>query len=121
MSTTEATAPPADTGTIEALKRIKAAEVEWDQRIAEAKREAARALERMRQETEAAVAAAHEQAERERTRAVEAARANADLEAQEILARGEREAATVLAGEGTGVAGKKEEILSAVLSSFYVE
>ncbi len=118
MNDSEGKPRSADTGTIEALKRIKAVEDEWDARLAEARREAEAARKRTSSETETAIATAREVTDAERARAVDAARATADAEARQIIADGEREAAAVARGAGKGVADRKEELLAVLLGRF---
>ncbi len=121
MTTTAPGPGASDSGTIDALKRIKAVEVEWDQRLAEARREAESALRRVRDETQATVAGAHSVAESDRARLVAKARAEADVEAERIVQDGAKAAADAARGEGKRPADRRPEILAAVLGAFAPE
>jgi vacuolar-type H+-ATPase subunit H len=109
-----ATAP----GSVEALKRVKAVETEWEARVSAARQEAEATLQRLREESEAAVKAAQAEAERERTGRIERARTEIAAEVETIIAGGRVEAAVALRGEGRRPADKKSEILDVVLGSF---
>lgn len=109
---------PADAGSFEALKRVKAAENEWEAKLATAKHESEAALGRLRDETDTAVKAAQAQAEQERAAMVQRARADADREATTILAEGTRAAAEATRGEGKHPRDKKDPVLAAVLGGF---
>ena len=126
MNATEAAphaAPPgpADTATLDALKRIKLTETEWDEKVATARREAEASLKRLKEETETRLAAARAEAEAERGRTLEKARAEADTEATAIVAEGERAAQKATEGTGKGVTARKDEILAVVLGGFQSE
>jgi vacuolar-type H+-ATPase subunit H len=107
-----------DIGTIDALKRIKAAEAEWDEKIARAREDAAAQLRRLGEESDAMVKAAHAEAESTRTLAVQRARANADHEAAAIVAEGAEVATAAARGAGKRPADRAAEVLAAVLGSF---
>jgi vacuolar-type H+-ATPase subunit H len=115
-----AVAPPPSTalGSIDALKRVKATEVEWELKLRAAHGTAEEVLEHLRAESEAAVKAAQVSAEAERASAVIAARTDADREAAEILAEGTRAAEVAARGEGKRPTEKKDAILAAVLAGF---
>ena len=112
---------PADTATLDALKRIKLAETEWEEKIATARRESETALRQLKEETDAQLTAARAQAEAERTRTLETARAGADAEAAQIVTEGEHAARQATEGTGKGVAARKNEVLAVVLSGFQRE
>jgi vacuolar-type H+-ATPase subunit H len=114
-ATTSGAAAPAS---VEALKRVKATETEWDTRLNAARQEAAESLRRLRDEGDAAVKAAVAEAERKRTGQVERARAEAAMEAEAIVADGRRAAERAAHGEGRRPADKKDAILEVVLGSF---
>ncbi|MGP8158693.1 MAG: hypothetical protein ACLPWO_03685 [Thermoplasmata archaeon] len=105
-------------GSIEALKRVKATETEWDTRLSAARQEAEEALRRLRDDGDAAVKAAEAEADRERTVRVERARTEAAEEGEAIVADGRRAAGRAALGEGRRPADKKDSILEAVLGSF---
>ena len=112
---------PADTATIDALKRIKLTETEWEEKVALARREAEAGLKRLREETDARLAAARAEAEAERTRTLEKSRAEADGEAAKIVAEGERAAQKATEGADKGVSARKDEVLAVVLGGFQGE
>jgi len=103
---------------VEALKRVKATETEWDARLKAAREESEVALRRSREEAEAAVKAAETEAERERTDRVEHARVEAAGLAAAIVAEGQKAAELAARGEGRRPADKKDAILAVVLGSF---
>jgi vacuolar-type H+-ATPase subunit H len=115
-----AASPPAPLpeGGLDALRRIKAAETEWEQRLAADRAAAETALQRVRDETEAAVKAAQAEADRERALAIAGARATADEQAAAIVAEGEVAAEEAARGEGKRPADHKDEVLAVVLGEF---
>ena len=115
-----ASAPPGGTplGSIDALKRVKATETEWETSLRVARGAAEEGLQRLRDESEATVKAAQAEADSERARAVQAARAEAEREAAEILAAGTRVAEAAAQGQGKGAADRRNAILAAVLAGF---
>jgi vacuolar-type H+-ATPase subunit H len=106
-----------DIGSIEALKRIKAAETEWDEKIANARQETEAALRRLAEEGDATVKATHAEADSARTLSVQRARADADREAETIVAEGAKAAAAAARGAGKRPADRSAEVLAAVLGS----
>jgi vacuolar-type H+-ATPase subunit H len=113
-----ASSPGTALGSIEALKRVKATESDWELKLRAARGAAAETIERLRNDCEAAVKAAQAAADGERARAVQAARAEADQEAAGILAEGTKVAEAAARGEGKRPADKKDKILGAVLAGF---
>jgi vacuolar-type H+-ATPase subunit H len=109
-----------DGGTIDALKRIKATEAEWDGKVAAARRDAEASLRRLHDELEATVQAAHAAAEAERARALQRARAAAEVEAEGILAEGRAAASAAATTAGKRPADREDEVLAAVLGSLSV-
>jgi len=111
---------PADAnlGSIDALKRVKATETDWELKLRAARGAAEEAVQKLRADSDAAVKAAQAAADQQRAQAVQAMRAEADREAAEILADGERAAAQAARGEGKRAADKKDAILAAVLAGF---
>lgn len=99
---------------VELLEQIRAAETEAEERVAAARRLAEESLRRLRQEAEDALASARAEAEGERTHAVEGARTQADLEAAQIVAEGERAAARLDPGDSVP-ADRRAAVLAAVL------
>ncbi len=116
MSVAAPPAPPL--GSIDALKRVKATESDWELRLRAARGTATEAVQRARDESEAAVKAAQAAADAERAEAVRAARAEADRLAAEILAEGKRAAEVASRGEGKRAADQQDAILAAVLAGF---
>ena len=112
---------PADTATIDALKRIKATETEWEEKVSAARRDAEAAFKRLREETDALLASTRTEAEAERTRVLEKTRAGSEAEASQIVAEGERAARTAAQGAGKGVSARKSEVLAVVLGGFQDE
>ncbi|HKN06279.1 MAG TPA: hypothetical protein VJ021_01560 [Thermoplasmata archaeon] len=105
-------------GSVEALKRVKATETEWDARLSAARQDTETTLQRRRAEAEAAVKAAQLEADRQRTERVERARAETSTEAEAIVTEGRTAAGQAARGEGRRPVDKKDAILSVVLGSF---
>jgi vacuolar-type H+-ATPase subunit H len=105
-------------GSIEALKRVKATETDWELKLRAARGAVDEALGRLQAESEAAIKAAQASAEAERTRAVQAARTEADREAEGILAEGTRAAEAAARGSGKRPADQKDALLTTVLAGF---
>lgn len=115
-------APPGptvtDAGTIDALKRIKAAEAEWGEKVERARRESEAVLGRLRGESDASVAAARASAEAERAGALQKARTVAEEEAGRILSEGRAAAEGAASVAGKRPIDRKEDLLQVVLGSF---
>ncbi len=106
---------PGDAATVAALRRVKAVEAEWDAKLHAARDEAARALQRARDEREATEKAVAAELAAERNRRLDEARRTADREAEAIRADGEK-AAGALRQEKSGAAKQRaDEIVAAVL------
>ncbi len=103
---------------VDALKRVKAVETEWDARLAEARETSRRELARKREEADAAVKAVLQEAEAERLRALERARIVSEAEARGIVSEGEAAARKVRDEREKRGGGRNGEILAAVLGSF---
>lgn len=111
--------PPATPlGSIDALKRVKEAEKDWELKLRVARGSAEEALEQLRRESEASVQSAQSVADGERANALISARQEAEREATEILTQGTRAAEAAARGEGKRPADKKDAILGAVLAGF---
>jgi vacuolar-type H+-ATPase subunit H len=110
MSNTEV---PASSGSLDAVKLVKATETEWETRLAAARTAAEASLAQLRDAAAAAVAAARAEAESARNHSVEAARATADAEAAQIVAEGT--AAAQRDKSGRRPADRKDDVLTAVL------
>jgi vacuolar-type H+-ATPase subunit H len=105
-------------GSIDALKRVRAAETEWEQKVTAAKQDAGEEIARIKTSADAAVKSAQAAAEQARAAKVQAARSEADREAIVILADGAKAAEAASQGEGKHPADKADEILGAVLAGF---
>lgn len=105
-------------GSIDALKRVRAAETEWEQKVTAAKQDAGEEIARLKTSADDAVKAAQAAAEQQRTAKVQAARSEADREAIVILADGAKAADAAAEGEGKHPADKADAILAAVLAGF---
>lgn len=103
--------------TIDALRRIKAAEEEWEAKLSGARAEKERAIADARSGADAAVKAVASELEKDRGRALETAGAAAEAEARDLLAAGETDAARARSGKKK-LADRKEEVLRAVLGEF---
>jgi len=103
---------------VEALKRVKATENEWDTRLGAARKDADATLERLRAEAAAVVKTAQAEADRDRLAKVAKARGETEAEVEAIVAEGRTAAERARAGEGRRPADKKAEILDAVLGTF---
>jgi vacuolar-type H+-ATPase subunit H len=112
--------PPPDTslGSIEALKRVKETESEWERKLQLARSNAKETLERLRAQSEAAVKAAQATADGARAQAVLEARRVAEREAAEILAAGTRAAEAAARPEGKRPIDQQDAIVAAVLAGF---
>ena len=115
---TAPTLPASSESTVEALKRVKATEAEWERKVTEARAHRDATLQRLRDETEATVQAALAEADRERAETVHAARAGAEAEAGRIAADGDRDAAEAARDDPKALAGQRAAILAAVLDGF---
>jgi vacuolar-type H+-ATPase subunit H len=110
--------PEALSPTVDALRRVKAAEGEWSQKVAEAKAHRDAAIARAREESEAAIRSAQAELERERAAALSLARTTADAEAARILADGDRAAEAVPAADPGASPARKAKVLGVVLGEF---
>lgn len=112
------TADAAAPGSVDALKRVKAAEAEWDARVSAARTESETTLRQLREESDAAVKGALAEAEQVRSARLDQARAEVTSEVDAIVSEGEKAAELAARGEGRRPADKKDAILDAVLGSF---
>lgn len=110
--------PDGTMGSLDDLKQVKEAELEWEAKVREAAVARKAALDRLVAETDAIVKAERASAEESRELALKQAREAADHEAARIGAEGEKAAAAARVGTGRGPAQRSEEILNAVLGSF---
>jgi len=112
------TAVTAPSGSVEALKRVKSTENEWDTRLSAARTENETTLRRLREEADGAVKAAQAEADRHRIERIEKAQAEIAAEADAIVADGRKAAESATRGEGRRTSDKKDAILDVVLGSF---
>jgi vacuolar-type H+-ATPase subunit H len=105
-------------GSVEALRQLKAIENEGAARLAAGKAEGEQTLAAVRQEAEAAVLQARLAAEHEAEAKVQQARDAAEVEAQLIITQGERAASDVRSRPPSRLRDKQEELLGAILSGF---
>ncbi len=110
--------PDASLGSIDALKRVKETEADWELKLRIARGAAEEALKLLRTESEAAVKSAQVVADRERANALVVARQEAERQAAEILAQGTRAAEAAARGEGKRPSDVENAILDAVLAGF---
>jgi len=103
---------------VEALKRVKATENEWDTRLGAARKDADATLERLRTEAAVAVRAAQAEADHDRLARVTKAHADIEAEAQAIVDDGRKAAEQARSGEGRRPVDKKSSILDVVLGEF---
>jgi vacuolar-type H+-ATPase subunit H len=109
---------PAAGGTIDALRRVKEAEAEWELKIRAARGQNQAMLEQLRQEADNAVKSAQVLADGVRANAVLQAKQDAEREATEILKAGTKAADQAALGTGKSPNDKKDPILAAVLAGF---
>jgi vacuolar-type H+-ATPase subunit H len=112
------TSGASESGSIEALKRVKSVETEWDARLSAGRAATEVELRQLREAADAAVKAAQAEADRERTSRLERARAETATGAEAIVAEGRRAAELAARGEGRRPQDKKDAILDVVLGSF---
>jgi vacuolar-type H+-ATPase subunit H len=105
-------------GSLDALKRVKATESEWENRIAAARAEVEATLRHLREEGDAAVRAALAEVERERTARLERGRSDTESEIETILSEGRSAAELAARLEGRRPADKRDAILETVLGPF---
>jgi vacuolar-type H+-ATPase subunit H len=103
---------------IEALKRVRSTEIEWDEKLVAARRESEEALARLEEETAVALKEGLAAAEAERARALERARADVERQVTTIIAVGERAAQAAARPEGKRPQDRREQVLAAVLGPF---
>lgn len=105
-------------GSVEALKRVKATENEWESRLTAARQNSDATLAQLRTEAAAAVKAAQAEGDRDRLARVTQARAETEAQAAAIVADGQRAAEQARVGEGRRPSDKKAAILDVVLGAF---
>ncbi|HTW40676.1 MAG TPA: hypothetical protein VMF04_07500 [Thermoplasmata archaeon] len=109
---------PAPSGSIEALRRVKEVEAEWELKLRTARGQSQAALEQLRASAENAVKSAQSLADGVRANTVLQAKQEAEREAAEILRAGTKAADQAALGQGKRPADQKDEILAVVLAGF---
>ncbi len=110
--------PVSESGTVEALKRVKATEAEWETAVAQARAHRDAALRADTDAAARAVQAAQAQVERDRTEAVQAARTEGDAEAARVLAEADKTATAAARDDPDALEARRTAILAAVLGRF---
>ena len=109
---------PAAGESIEALRRLKAAENELDERRSTAESTGAERLRILRADAEQAFRVAKAETERATTAAIETARKGLESEVAALVQAGSAEAARVASGSQVVVAALKPKLIDAVVGSF---
>ena len=109
---------PGDSETIEVLRRVKAAESEWDTKLREARAGAEQAVRRAREEAEATLKAVAAEVEGERAHQLELAQVSAEAEAEAIRREGAKAADALRSGKERRSSGRADAIVEAVLGPF---
>ncbi|HXY47511.1 MAG TPA: hypothetical protein VEK13_06420 [Thermoplasmata archaeon] len=104
-------------GSVELLKRVKATETDWDQRLRAAQHDSEETLSRLRSDRDAAVHAAMAAADDERARALERARTEIEREVAAILAEGKATADSAARVEGKRPTDQRDRVIAIVLGS----
>jgi vacuolar-type H+-ATPase subunit H len=102
---------------VELLKRVKATETEWDQKLRAAQHESEETLFHLRADRDAAVHSALAAADAERARALERARTEIEREVAAILAEGKTAADSAARAEGKRPADQRDRVIAIVLGS----
>jgi len=113
-SSTPAPTPTAG-DSLQVLKRVRATEVEWEQKLADARRASEESLAQLREETAAALQAEVVAAETDRARSLERARVDVDREVARILTEGERAAEAAAHADGKRPQDRRDQVLAKVL------
>jgi vacuolar-type H+-ATPase subunit H len=103
---------------IEALRRLKATEVEVEEKLRAATSAASERLKAAKAEAEETVRQAKDEAERKAALAVETARIGLAAEVASLVKVGETEAAKVRSGAKVVVAALKPKLVDAVVGEF---
>ncbi len=103
---------------VEALRRLKEVENAWETKLAQTRSEVAARVSIAREAAEKAIQAARAEMDRLREARLTEARAAAQIEADKILADGQRAAQTIASAGSKGVAAAQTKILAAVLGEF---
>lgn len=115
---TGTSAPPTDQATVEALRRVKAVEQEWETRLRDARENAEQAIRRARDEADATLKAVAAELESERAHRLEAAHAASQRDEEAVHLEGAKAAEAVRAGQGKLPTGRDAVIVATVLDPF---
>lgn len=111
-------AGPEPVASVEALRRLKEIETEWETKLTQARAEAVQRVAKAREAAEAAVAEARAEVDRAREALLTSARATAQAEAERIVTAGRAEADKVAGAARTASASLKAKLLDAVVGDF---
>lgn len=111
-------APGAGGGGLEPIQRVRAAEKEWEAKLASFEARSKGELERLKSEVEAAVAQARADAEKGRASALERTRKESDALAQTLIAEGKAKADAIAGKSSAELAALKARLVAAVLGPF---
>lgn len=111
-------AAASDEQTVEALRRLKAVEAEWDAKLRAAREDAAQVVQRARDEAEATLKAVAAELEAERGRRREAGKLAADREAEQVRTDGATAAEAVRSDRSKRPSERADAIVAAVLDPF---
>lgn len=103
---------------VEALRRLKEVENDWEAKLAQTRSEVAARVALARDAAEKAIQAARAEMDRLREARLTEARAAAQIEADKILAEGQRAAQALAAAGAKGLAAAQSKIVAAVLGEF---
>jgi len=115
---TDAAAPMSDAETVDALRRVKAVEAEWEARLRAAREEAEQAVRRARDEAEATLKAVAAEAGTERARRLDEGRAASERDAEAIRRDGATAADAQRAEQGKRPADRSKQIVATVLDPY---
>jgi vacuolar-type H+-ATPase subunit H len=117
----EAPADPASRAGLEPIQRVRAAEKEWEAKLASFQARSRSEIDRLKAEVEAAVAQARAAAEKGRASVLERTRRESDALAQTLIAEGKAKA-DAIAGKGSAeLAALRAKLVATVLGAFRPE
>ncbi|HEV2449292.1 MAG TPA: hypothetical protein VGU43_02645 [Thermoplasmata archaeon] len=114
----EPAAPAANRAGVEPIQRVRAAEKEWEAKLASFESRSKGELERLKAEVEAAVSQARADAERGRASALERTRKESDALAQTLIAEGKAKADAIAGKSSAELGALKGKLVAAVLGPF---
>lgn len=110
--------PTASRGGLEPIQRVRAAEKEWEAKLASFDARSRAELERLKAEVEAAVAQARADAEKGRATLLERTRKESDALAGTLLAEGKAKADAIAGKSAAELGALKSKLVAAVLGEF---